>query len=84
MKFLKEATEDEIYLVKRGRRSSVSQPILTEFLESGMKIAKVDLEAIQEPKSIVPTLTNYVKSHGLPVKVVTRKGNVYLVRLEEE
>ena len=68
----------------KGKRSTISEPLMREFLRNGSKYAKVLHENLQkEPKLLYQHLKAYLKTKpGLPVKVVMRNKEVYLVRTD--
>lgn len=55
-------------------RSSVSWPILKAFMDSGKALVKLT----RSDMNTYMTLRAYVAAHKLPIKVFTRKGEVYL------
>jgi len=69
-------------LVKSGK-GRISYPLLKEFLGSGMGAAKVDLEDIEtNVGNVYVTLSLYIKTHSLPVRVSMRKQELYLARTD--
>jgi hypothetical protein len=74
---------DEVPNFKEGRRGRVSYPLLKMFLESGLPVAKLDRTGMQNSmQSLTSCLTGYVRNHGLPVKIFTRSGDLYLARTD--
>lgn len=78
-----EVDPNEIENIRYSRRGRVSYPILKGFLETGMFIARLDLTGLQQSKQALTTsLTSYIRSHNLPIKLIQRSGNFYLMRLD--
>lgn len=76
-------SEDES--TRLGLRSTwgTSEALLREFLETGLEVAKLDRTGIQSSlMSLQTSLRSCVQSRGFPIKVITRKGDVYLARTE--
>ena len=70
----------DLYTRRRGR---VSYPILKQFLESNIPVGLLDKTGIQQSStSLYSSLGAYAKSHKLPVEVVNRQGQIYLLRLD--
>lgn len=66
-----------------SRRGRVAYPILKEFLETGMFIAELDRTGMQQSmQSLYSSLTSYIRNHVLPVRILSRKGRMYLMRLD--
>jgi hypothetical protein len=64
-------------------RGSVSYPILSQFLETGMKVVMMDREGVtQSLQGLTSALTTYIKVHEIPVRVFVRKGQLYLARTD--
>lgn len=82
VKFI-EVDPNEIENIRYGRRGRISYPLLKGFLETGMFVAQLDLTGIQQSKqSLTSSLTAYIKSHNLPIKLLQRNGIMYLMRLD--
>jgi len=74
---------DEIPNIREARRGRVSYPLLKGFLESMLPIARLDRTGISRTSySLSMTLGLYIKNHELPIKVCTRKGEIYLARTD--
>lgn len=68
---------------REGRRGRVSYPILKSFLETGKPAAQLDRTGMQQSlMSLTSCLTSYIKSHELPIKLLQRRGQLFLVRLD--
>lgn len=84
MKFVEVAPED-IPSLREGHRGRVSYPILKSFLETGMTMAMLDRTGIQQSfQGLYSSLTAYIRSHNLPIKLFSRKGQIYLLRLDTD
>lgn len=82
VKFL-EVDPNEVENIRFSRRGRVSYPILKGFLETGMFVAKLDLTGMQQSKlALSSSLTAYIRSHNLPIKMFQRGGAFYLMRLD--
>lgn len=69
--------------IRDSRRGRVSYPILKSFLETNMPVAQLDRTGIQQSlMSLTSSLSAYIRNHQLPIKIFTRKNQVYLVRLD--
>ena len=83
MKLLEPVSEDELQKLRNRRRSSrVSEPIVREFLESGLNFAKVNTP--RNPKSLAMTLRQYIRAHNLPIYVHVVDNTLYLERKHAE
>ena len=68
---------------RQSRRGRVSYPILKSFLETNLYLAKLDRTGMQQSlQALTSTLIAYIKSHGMPIKMFTRGGQIYLMRLD--
>ena len=64
-------------------RGRVSYPILKGFLETGFFVVMLDRTGMQQSlQAIQSSLRAYTINHKMPIKVFTRKGEVYLMRLD--
>lgn len=62
---------------------SMSKDILDGFMDRNNKVCKVDLEELgRDMARVRPVLTSYAKNHKLPVKLFSRNGELYLMRLD--
>lgn len=78
-----EVDASEIDNMRRGRRGRVSYPILKGFLETGYFLAKLDRTGIQQTmQSLSSSLSAYIRSHELPIKMFQRQGELYMMRLD--
>lgn len=78
-----EVDPTEFEFTQVGRRGRVSYPILKGFLETGKKLVMLDRTGMQQSmQSLTSSLNAYIKSHTLPVKMFTRHGEIYLMRLD--
>jgi hypothetical protein len=68
-----------------GHRGRVSYPLLKSYMESGIPVARVNTDGMQQSMvALRSSLTAYIKSHDLPVYVFQRDGDLYLARLDME
>lgn len=82
MKFIPVSPED-VPNFREAHRGRVSYPILKGFLETNMPIAMLDRTGIQQSfQSLYSSLTAYIRSHNLPIKLFSRGGQLYLTRLD--
>lgn len=82
VKFL-EVDPEDVPNFRESHRGRVSYPILKSFLETGMPLAQLDRTGIQQSlQSLNSSLGAYIRSHGLPIKMFTRRGEVYLARTD--
>lgn len=64
-------------------RGRVSYPILKMFMESNMPVAKLDRTGVQQSlQSLYCSLNTYAKNHDMPIKTISRGGELYLLRLD--
>lgn len=74
---------EDIPNVREGRRGRVSYPILKSFLETGKYVAMLDRTGMQQSfQSLYSSLTAYIRSHNLPIKIFSRRNQIYLMRLD--
>lgn len=82
MKFV-EVDPDKFPNMVETHRGRVSYPILKSFLETGYKMAKMDREGMQQSlQSLYSSLNAYSRTHTMPVKVISRGGELHLLRLD--
>lgn len=82
VKFI-DVNPDDVPNFREGRRGRVSYPILKSFMESGKHLAMLDRTGIQQSlQSLSSCLTAYIRNHELPIKMFTRGGQIYLMRLD--
>lgn len=78
-----EVAPEEVPNFRESHRGRVSYPILKGFLETNMKLAKLDRTGLQQShQSLYSSLTAYIRNHNLPVKLFSRGGDIYLMRLD--
>ena len=74
---------NEIEELRSSRRGRISYPILKMFLESGSPCSQLDRTGVQQSMlALSSSLGAYARSHNLPVKLIQRKGELYLLRLD--
>ncbi len=74
---------NELEMVSERRRGRVSYPILKSFLETRKYCVMLDRTGMQQSlMSLNSCLNSYIKGHDLPIKVINRKGQIYLLRLD--
>jgi len=68
---------------REGRRGRVSYPILKTFLETRKKCVIIDRTGMQQSfQALYSMLGSYIKSHNLPIKLFSSRGDLYLMRLD--
>lgn len=68
---------------REGRRGRVSYPLLKSFLETAMPLAMLDRTGMQQSlQSLTSSIGAYIRSHNLPIKLLTRSGQIYLARTD--
>jgi hypothetical protein len=68
---------------REGRRGRVSYPLLKSFLETNLPIAMLDRTGMQNSlQALMSSLGAYIRNHELPIKMVTRSGQIYLIRTD--
>ena len=73
----------EIQNLRAPHRGRVSYPILKGFLETGMFLATLDRTGLQQStQSLYSSLSAYIRSHDMPIRMFSRQGNMYLMRLD--
>lgn len=88
MSIMKAVRPEDVPNMRDGRRGRGSFAIMKEFMETinpetGNPVTVVVLDHVALGKisqTLSTTLTMYSKAHDLPVKVMQRNGNVYLIR----
>lgn len=82
MKFVDVKPED-FPMFREGRRGRVSYPILKSFLETGKTLVMLDRTGMQQSlQTLTSCLGGYIRNHGLPIKMMTRLGEIYLMRTD--
>jgi|SRR5882757_8569662 len=82
VKFIDVAPE-EIPNFRESHRGRVSYPILKSFLESNKALAQLDRTGMQQGlQSLNSCLNSYIRNHDLPIKMFTRRGEIYLARTD--
>lgn len=82
VKFI-EIDPNEIGEASFTHRGRVSYPILKNFLETGFYVVKIDRTGMQQSAAALQSsLRAYALNHEMPVKVFSRVGEVYLMRLD--
>jgi hypothetical protein len=68
---------------RESHRGRVSYPILKTFLETNEPLVKLDRTGMQQSfQALYSSLTAYIRSHNLPVKLFSRQGDLYLARTD--
>lgn len=84
VKFIPIEPED-ISDFRESHRGRVSYPLLKSFLETGLPLVQLDRTGMQQSvQSLYSSLSAYVRSHNLPVKIFQRKGQIFLMRLDTD
>lgn len=66
-----------------GRRGGFCSSLLKEFLESNSPCSKLERgDTVRTLISMSASLSMYIRSRDLPVKVMQRQGEIYLVRMD--
>ena len=74
---------NELLDIVERRRGRVSYPILKSFLETRKYCVMLDRTGMQQSlMSLNSCLNSYIKGHDLPIKILNRKGQIYLIRLD--
>lgn len=74
---------NELEMFSERRRGRVSYPILKSFLETNKYCVMLDRTGMQQSMmSLNSCLNTYIKNHDLPIKIVNRRGQIYLLRLD--
>ncbi len=82
VKFIDVAPED-LDNVRESRRGRVSYPILKSFMEINKCLVQLDRTGLQQTLvSLTSSLTAYIRSHEMPIKLFQRHGELYLLRLD--
>ncbi len=82
VKFI-EVDPNEVSDASWTHRGRVSYPILKGFLETGYYVVMIDRTGMQQStQALQGALRSYTISHKMPIKVFTRKGQIYLMRLD--
>ena len=82
MKFI-EVDVSELAAKRDAHRGRVSYPIVKMFMESNMVAGKLDRTGMQQSlMGLVSALKPYIRNHSLPLDLYTRRGEIYLVRLD--
>lgn len=72
---------EELPNFREAHRGRVSFPILKSFMESGHPIAKLNRAGMGRSAGGLKALLQwYARGHKLPIKFVTRQGELYLIR----
>jgi hypothetical protein len=79
MKYIKPATWDDINIGRMHSKSLVTQ-IIDEFLKSSLEIAEVETKDFKNSKYLYSNILRRIQKYKLPIKVVMRRGRVFLVR----
>jgi hypothetical protein len=78
-----ERTVEDLEGQREGSRGRVSYPIVKGFMETGYRIAEVDLGEIKrKPFQLQQLLKSYIDTHDMPIKVAIRKNRLFMIRLD--
>lgn len=72
--------EERDALTKKKSFGQVAWPIIKQFLESDLDMARIETE--RNPDTLVATLRMNVKKYNHPCKVSCRRGEIFLVRVD--
>lgn len=74
---------DDVPNFRESHRGRVSYPILKSFLETGKPLVQLDRTGVQQSlQSLNSSLGAYIRSHNLPVKLFTRRGEIFFARTD--
>jgi len=75
-------TDEEREMLKSsgGRRGRIAWAIIKQFEESGLDMARI--ESDRPVTSLIPNLRSYIKTHKLNLKVSTRRGEAFIIKVE--
>lgn len=74
---------EEFPNAREAHRGRISGPILKGFLESMLPAAKLDRTDVgRTANHLKMLLGHHIKNRGLPIKLVTRQGELYFIRLD--
>lgn len=74
---------EDIDNLRTAHRGRVSYPILKGFLETGYFLSKLDRTGMQQSyQALYSSLSAYIRNHDLPIKIFSRRGEMYLMRLD--
>lgn len=74
---------EDVPNMREGRRGRITYPLIKEFMETGAPVAMLDREGMQQStQGLYGLFTAYIRSHKLPIKIITRKGELYFIRLD--
>ena len=78
MKYIKPASLEDI---NKGKiySENLTTEIINEFLKSSLDIAEIDVKDLKM-KNIYGNIRKRIEKYKLPIKVVMRRGRVFLVR----
>jgi hypothetical protein len=80
---IEEVSPEEVPNFRESHRGRVSYPILKTFLETDYLVGKLDRTGMQQGfQALYSSLSAYIRSHDLPIKIFSRSGDIYLARLD--
>ena len=62
--------------------SGKNKRLMQDFLESGYKVAEVEIDENQKLRNTANTLRVVAKRKNMPIRVVERSGKIYLKRTD--
>lgn len=71
--------ERRLLTVSRGRGGRAAYSIIKEFLDSGLDVARIEVE--RPTSTVVPLLKSYIKKNKLDLKVSIRQGVIYIMKI---
>jgi hypothetical protein len=81
--YLKQATLQEIQMGRMYSRSILNN-ILKAFLSSDLEIARVETSTFKNPMIVYNGMLRRSRKYNLPIQVIKRKENIYLVKIKKE
>ena len=79
MRWIEKVDPDKI-----PKRYGWSRKVIQEFMESGWKCARVKLDRGENVHAKATLLRMYIRENKLPIRVMVRDGNIYLIRLGDK
>ena len=81
---LVEATQEEKKSITERSHGRITDYIFKQFEESGLDVAKVELEPNRNPMTLIQLLRIRVKEKQLPYRISTRHGTIFISRAKPQ
>ena len=75
---LVEPTEEEIKSIEDRSHGRITDYIFKQFEESGLRVAKVEIEPNRNPMTLLQLLRMTIKNKHLPYVISTRRGTIFI------